>query len=586
VFVGILNIIAELRRAFPEASDAENEQREAYMRQQIRKARKTGAERIAVVVGAFHAPAVTEPDEYKVSADRARLKGLPRVKVSQAWVPWSFPRLAREGGYGAGVRSPAWYAMLFDYPEAAVDRWMATAGQKLRAAGFDASPAMATGAVALARTLATLREHEVPGIEELEEALLGTLAAGLPERLQLIHRTLTIGERVGYVPPGITTVPLLADLLAEIKSTRLSKLWETTGEHYLKATKANPRGGIDLRQANDLRKSHLLHRLNLLAIPWGKLQPEGPEALGSFREIWLLEWQPEFSLTVIERGSYGNTLAAAARSYVAERAAELRAVGPLADLTLACLQAALPEVVPDLMQRLRARAAETTNVPALLAALPALVRTSRYGDTRKTDTTALVRVIEELLPRLAAGLPAAATHIDAEQSEGLVRLLSAASYHLAQLDHPELGAIWLTGLERTAAAGVDAGVEGHCLRILYDRGRMDADEAARRFSRALSRANGANAVAGWIGGFLYGSGQLLLHFPPLFRLIDEWVAGLDWADFEQVVPLLRRSFADYSRYDRRRLLALVAGGGTPHEDEEDGAAQTDDPLVEALLSWV
>jgi hypothetical protein len=466
---------------------------------------------------------------------------------------------------------------------------MATAGMKLREAGFDASPAMATEAVGLARTLATLRDHEVPGIEELEQALLGTLAAGMPERLQLIHTKLTVGERVGHVPPGITTVPLLADLLSEIKSTRLSKLWEVTGEHYLKATKANPRGGIDLRQSNDLRKSHLLHRLNLLDIPWGRLQPDGPNSLGSFRETWLLQWQPEFSLTVIERGSYGNTLAAAARAYVTERAAELRSVKALADLTLASLQADLPGVVPQLMDHLRTRAAETTNVPALLAALPALVNTSRYGDSRKTDTTALVVVIEELLPRLAAGLPAAATHIDEEQSEELVRLLSAANYSLAQLDHPELDDIWLAGLERTTATpAVDAAVEGHGLRILFDRKRITADEAARRFSLALSRANGAASVAGWISGFLHGSGQLLLHFPPLFQLIDEWVADLAWEDFEQVVPLLRRSFADFSRYDRRKLMELVIKPNGASDDQA-GASQevgSGDPVLADLLSWI
>jgi hypothetical protein len=129
-------------------------------------------------------------------------------------------------------------------------------------------------------------------------------------------------------------------------------------------------------------------------------------------------------------------------------------------------------------------------------------------------------------------------------------------------------------------------VEGHCLRLLYDRERITAEEAARRFSRALSRANGAGAVAGWIGGFLYGSGQLLLHFPPLFRLIDEWVAGLAWEDFEQVVPLLRRSFADFSRYDRRKLMELVRGAGTAAKIDQEQKAVPDDPVIEDLLQWI
>ena len=587
-FTAILQIVTDLRETFPEASDEENEQREAYMREEIRKALKGDFARVAIVVGAWHGPAVHDTLVRKASTDKAILRGLPKVKISQAWVPWSFPRLARGGGYGAGVTSPAWYATLFDFPEAAVERWMAAAGILLREEGFDASPAMATEGVGLATTLATLRGHERPGIDELEQAVLSTLAAGVRERLALIHERLTVGGTVGFVPPDVTTVPLLEDLRAEIKSTRMSKLWETAGQHYLKATKSDPRGGIDLRQPNDLRKSHLLHRLNLLDIKWGKLQPSGPDSLSSFKEIWLLEWQPEFSLFVIERGSYGNTLATAAAAYAREQAAGLKLVQALAELTLHCLRAALPEVVPRMMELLRERAAETTDISALLAALPALVQTSRYGDSRKTDTTALLLVIDELLPRLTAGLPAAATNLDEEQGEAMVELLSAANYHLAQLGNENLDALWLDGLLRTADAGVYPGVEGHCLRLLYDRERIDGVEAATRFSRALSRAKGARAVAAWIGGFLHGSGQLLLHYPPLFELVDTWIAGLEWKDFEEVVAQLRRTFSGFSRYDRQRLMELVTTieAEPPATDPLPTVKQPADPLLQQLLAWI
>ncbi|PPK85449.1 hypothetical protein CLV84_2347 [Neolewinella xylanilytica] len=587
-FSAIERIVGELRTAFPEASNDENEQREAYMRGEIRQAMKEPFERIAIVVGAWHAPAVQDTPNRRASADKALLRGLPKVTVSQAWVPWSFPRLSREGGYGAGVTSPAWYATLFDYPDQAVDRWMAAAGQLLRKEGFEASPAMATEAVGLANTLATLRDHACPGIGELEQAVLSTLAAGKPERLDLIRKRLTVGETVGIVPPGVTTVPLLEDLRAEVKTTRLSKLWETAGEHYLKATKSDPRGGIDLRQPNDLRKSHLLHRLNLLGIRWGKLQPGGPDSLSSFKEVWLMEWQPEFSLLVIERGSYGNTVALAAAAYSREQAAGMTSVRALADLTLQCLQAGLAGVVPRLMELVRRRAAETTDVPALLASLPSLVQTSRYGDSRKTDTTALLVVIEEILPRLAAGLPAASSNIDDQGGMDMVRLIAATHYHLAQLGNDDLEELWLSGLHRTADAGAHPAVEGHCIRLLYDRQRMAASTTADRFSLALSRARGAGPVASWIAGFLHGGGQMLLHYAPLFRLIDEWVSALSWENFEEIIPQLRRTFADFSRYDRKRLMQLVES----NENDQSGVANHPDPapeareLLQSLLQWI
>jgi hypothetical protein len=611
VFAALLEMVGELRQTFPSASDDENERREAFMRTEIRKAMKTGAERIAIIVGAWHGPAVANVLKHKATTDKARLKGLPRVKIAAAWVPWSYPRLARAGGYGAGVKSPSWYQLLHDFPDQAVDRWMATAAKLLRAEGFEASPAMATEGVGLARTLATLRNHELPGIQELEQALLGTLAAGRPERLAVIHEKLTIGTTVGFVPPDVTTVPLLQDLNRELKSTRMAKLWETAGEQYLKATKTNPRGGIDLRAPNDLRKSHLLHRLNILEINWGRLQPNGPDSISSFKEIWLLEWQPEFSLYLIERASYGNTVGIAAGRYAMEKAADIRTVRPLAQLTLDCLRADLAEVVPALMDLLRHRAAETTDIASLLAALPTLVSTSRYGDSRKTDTTALLLVIDELLPRLAAGLPAAATNIDDEQASELLKHVAAANYALAQLENDTHTDVWTGGLRRTAlAGGVHPLIEGHAVRLLYDHSIIDNEETAQRFSRSLSVANGAHPIAQWLSGFLHGSGQLLFHYPPLWALVNDWVANLAWADFEEILPLLRRTFADFSIFDRQRLLRLArkeevlldpamaevvpevvsgADAGAKERKKAKGVVTDDAPtkdLVEALLDWM
>jgi hypothetical protein len=581
-FEALLDMVGELRQTFPSASDDENERREAFMRTEIRKALKSGAQRIAIIVGAWHGPAVSDIGKYKAATDKARLKGLPKVKIAAAWVPWSYPRLAKSGGYGAGVQSPSWYQMLHDFSANATDRWMATASKLLREEGFDASPAMATEGVALANTLAILRDHEKPGIQELEQALLGTLAAGRPERLAVIHEKLTVGTTVGFVPPGVTTVPLLEDLNRELKSTRMAKLWETAGQKYLKETKTNLRGGIDLRAPNDLRKSHLLHRLNLLEIKWGALQPAGPDSLSSFKEIWLLEWQPEYSLYLIERASYGNTVAVAAGRYAQDKATELKTVRPLAQLTLDCLRANLPEVVPNLMALLRSRAAETTDIASLLAAIPTLVQTSRYGDSRKTDTTSLLMVIDELLPRLAAGLPAAATNIDDEQATALLGHLAGANYALAQLDNEEHTDIWTGGLRRTVASGgINPLIDGHCVRLLYDHELVDDEEAARRFSRALSAANGAHGVAQWLSGFLHGSGQLLFHYPPLWRLVDDWVEGLDWEDFETILPLLRRTFADFSVFDRRRLLKLAKDEVTLAEAPEAVAPTVVDVVADA-----
>src|SRR5262249_4735177 len=97
------------------APDAKEEQREtlreAFMRQTLRTAQREGVQRIAVICGAWHAPALAEMPPAK--ADAGLLKGLPKVRVQATWVPWTYGRLTLASGYGAGIASPGWYHHLW-----------------------------------------------------------------------------------------------------------------------------------------------------------------------------------------------------------------------------------------------------------------------------------------------------------------------------------------------------------------------------------------------------------------------------------------------------------------------------------------
>jgi len=70
------------------------------MRRAIRQAVKEGRERIAVICGAWHVPALAAMPSAKSDADL--LKGLAKEKVTATWVPWSHGRLTFASGYGAG----------------------------------------------------------------------------------------------------------------------------------------------------------------------------------------------------------------------------------------------------------------------------------------------------------------------------------------------------------------------------------------------------------------------------------------------------------------------------------------------------
>jgi hypothetical protein len=105
VFEAVLEAMRALREDRPLRSVREA-QREAHMRRSIRAAQKEGFSNIAVVCGAWHAPALSPlPGAPFPSAkeDDALLKGLPKTRTTATWIPWTMDRLAYRSGYGARV---------------------------------------------------------------------------------------------------------------------------------------------------------------------------------------------------------------------------------------------------------------------------------------------------------------------------------------------------------------------------------------------------------------------------------------------------------------------------------------------------
>ncbi|MDQ3176725.1 MAG: DUF5682 family protein, partial [Actinomycetota bacterium] len=113
-------------------------------------------------------------------------------------------------------------------------------------------------------------------------------------------------------------------------------------------------------------------------------------------------------------------------------------------------------------------------------------------------------------------------------------------------------------------AGSPSGlVAGRASRVLHDAGWWDSDRIGRRLARALSAASDPEPGAAFVEGFLAGSGTVLLHDSELLAIVDGWLSSLRGDVFEQVIPLLRRTFGAFEPAERRRLGWSLAGNVAP-----------------------
>lgn len=550
--------------------------REAYMRQTIRKAKKAGYENIAIVCGAWHTPALAEPFP-PAKQDSALLKGLPKLKVTATWIPWTYERLADRSGYGAGIASPGWYHHLWTALDQPTVRWLTHVARLLRQADVDASSASVIEAVRLANTLAALRDCPTPGLPELNEAAQTVLCFGEELPLQLIHERLIISDRMGQVPDDTPMVPLQMDLQRWQRKLRLKP--QVTAKEL----------ALDLRKPNDLLRSQLLHRLSLLGISWGR--PTFSRGKGTFKETWTLEWLPEFEIVLIEAGQWGNTIEAATTAYACDVAAKAAHLPALTELLDQVLLADLPEAIAKLMAHLQAEAAVASDVVHLMSALPPLAQILRYRDVRQTDTEVVTHVVDGLVTRICIGLPSACASLDddaaAMMDQQIMKTHSAINL-LQNQDHQQMWWMVLKQLvDRDSLHGL---LGGRCCRLLLDGGQFAPARAAQRLGLALSLATEPTQAAAWIEGFLKGSGLLLLHDQDIWQVLDQWVCELAPDTFVTLLPLLRRTFSTFPVAERRQMGEQVTQGavgaglqGWESEVLDCDRAENVLPLVAQLL---
>jgi uncharacterized protein DUF5682 len=582
LFAGILEAMTALRAAAVAGgrADAREERREAYMRKTIRAALREGKERVAVVCGAWHAPALTAATPAR--ADEARLRGLPRVKVAATWVPWTHGRLSAASGYGAGIRSPGWYQHLYQSARDDIAAgWMIRVARLLRDQDLPASSSDVIDAVRLAEATCALRGRPVPGLGELTEATRAVLCGGSDAPMRVVHRRLIVGETLGGVPEDTPLVPLLQDLAREQRRLRLPP---DPAERVI---------DLDLRKPNDLARSHLLHRLRVLGVSWGETaERDGGKTAGTFHEVWRLAWDPELALALVEAGIWGNTIAAAAAARardLAERAADLPRLCALLD---AALLSDLPDAAAAVMARLQGQAAVTGDVGHLMRALPPLARVARYGNVRQTDAAVVTQVAAGMVARICVGLPGAAASLDDPAAAHIVDQLRDVNQAIALVGGSDLRAPWHEVLGKLAdREGLHGLVAGRAARILFDARAAGREATARRAALALSPAVPPERAAAWVEGFLRRSGLLLVHDDELWQLVDEWLDGLGEDTFVVVLPLLRRTCAGFAAGERRQLLERSraapgrarSGGASAAPGFRDETAAAVMPLVARIL---
>lgn len=562
-------------------------QREAEMVHHIREAiaaRAPGDGPVLVVVGGFHAvalPALLDdpPARPELSAGQ--------TEDGSALVRYGFDRLDRLNGYASGMTSPAWHQRIWEERargaradvarESAALTVLLDVAEEMRTRHRSPVP---TPSLAAAQRhlllLAELRERPAPLRSDLLDAVTSCLVQGEVDVEGRLVRTVTrhvlTGTRVGRVPPGAGTPPLVRDTLERLRKLRLD------------TDAVEPKTlALDLyRNPAHRRTSRALHGLRLLGVPFAE-HLAGPDfvrgtGLARLQERWTYLWNP---------GSEGR----------------------LAELSL--LGSTLPEAIEARFGQVLARATEEDRVPSSAEAAALLAQAAVLGLHGRIDP--VLQLVNDALGHETAfvvAVQAAGTlalleegrePLEATSLEGLGELIAAAYrrclYLGAELQGDEQPAedvaAALSRLRELLASPGGAALDDEpfwslvdALRRHHDRamvrgaaaglastaGRLSPDELAREVAGHLASSIPPEEAVGFVRGLFTTARETVWQDVRLVEELDGRLTGWDQQTFLRTLPDLRLAFADLTPRETDRVAEIVAG---LHGEKPDVAVRRD-----------
>ncbi len=556
----------ELGRELREESDAplwraENLIREAFMRRRINEVIASGvkAHQIVTVVGAFHAPVLT--DEHPAMTD-AELASLRRRSSKLTLMPYSYFKLSSQSGYGAGNRAPAYFDLFWDMLKAnQLDdlplHYLTEVVRHMRGAGTPRSTAEVIEGVRLARTLAAMHDGSAPTLGDLHDAAVTLVGGGEYSTVADAFARVDVGTAIGELPKGVSRTSIQEDFDRQMSRLKLEKYKKTVAEELTLDLRENRHVKTPEAAFLDLNRSSFLHRLRVLEIGFGKPLTRSNQAT-TWAEVWKMQWDPEHEIALVEAVLLGETVELATAYKFKQRLDSATGIAIAADVVRDACQCGLAASMDMARKRLQELAAVSSDLAAIAHAATALSQVVRYGDVRKFDPAPLLPLIDELFVQGSLALfPAAncdnqAAVPFAEAIEELNRI--SLEHH----DRVE-GELWVAQLRKLSDADDrNPLLSGFACAVLLERGLIATENLAREVSRRLSPGIPADLGAGWFEGLSKRNRAALLSRQPLWVELAGYVQSLDDDQFKRAIVFLRRAFGGFSPQQKRQICENLA----------------------------
>ena len=526
--------------------------RESFMKRKIKEYIEKGfdTEKIVAITGAFHTSAI---ESLEGAMSDKEYKELVRRESNVTLMPYSYYRLSKRTGYGAGNAAPSYYELLWQgflngdttYHER---KYLSTLAKYMREHGGIVSSAQVIEATRLARELAIIRGGSVPTLEDLKDASITCIGGGSFGDMAMGFAETDIGKKIGSVPQDAMQTSIQSDFTSKLKQLKLEKYKELVATPLQLDLRENLRVKSKESAFLDLNRSFFLYRLVVLGIDFAQIKRSNQDN-ATWAENWILQWTPEAEIQIVESVLKGDTIADAVAFVLSERLLEATKISEIAEVIEAAFNCGLPKIVEGAKRSLDEMANGTISIHDIAGTVSKLSNMILFGDIRKLDREPLVPIVKRLCIRAALMLVGESTCDDIAAATLADDIQKIHNVFMVQdfLDE----SLWIDKLmELSNRDDLNTKISGLATAILLDVGKIDEPTLRKEVSRRLSIGMPAELGANWFAGLSMRNHYALIGRLTLWESLSEYLDTLDEEEFRRSAVFLRRAFVEYSAKEK------------------------------------
>ena len=526
--------------------------RESFMKRKIKEYIEKGfdTEKIVAITGAFHTSAI---ESLEGAMSDKEYKALVRRESNVTLMPYSYYRLSKRTGYGAGNAAPAYYELLWQgflngditYHER---KYLSSLAKYMREHGGIVSSAQVIEATRLARELAVIRGGSVPTLEDLKDASITCMGGGSFGEMAMGFAETDIGKKIGSVPQDAMQTSIQSDFTSKLKQLKLEKYKELVATPLQLDLRENLRVKSKESAFLDLNRSFFLYRLVVLGIDFAKIKRSSQDN-ATWAENWILQWTPEAEIQIVESVLKGDTIADAVAFVLSERLLEATKISEIADVIEDAFNCGLPKIVEGAKRSLDEMTNGAIAMCDIADTVSKLSNMILFGDIRKLDREPLIPIVKRLCIRASLMLVVESACDDIAAAALAEDIQKIHNVFMLQDFLDEI--LWFDKLtELSNRDDLNTKISGLATAILLDAGKIDEPTLRKEVSRRLSIGMPAELGANWFAGLSMRNHYALIGRLTLWESLSEYMDTLDEEEFRRSAVFLRRAFVEYSAKEK------------------------------------